>query len=72
MQLLADLELAGVELSNTFQVAHLVLKSSANAMRVTFSSQSVGQEETGVSCEAAGVKLDASARIEELLLQPIR
>jgi DNA-binding response OmpR family regulator len=72
MQLLADLELAGVELSNTFQVAHLVLKSSANAMRVTFSSQSVGQEETGVKCEAAGVKLDASARIEELLLQPIR
>jgi hypothetical protein len=41
-------------------------------MRVTFSSQSVGQEETGVSCEAAGVKLDASAGIEELLLQPVR
>jgi len=72
MQLLAPLELAGVELSNTFQVAQLVLKSRANTMRVTFSSQSAEPEETGVPCEAAGVKLDASAQIEELLLQPIK
>jgi DNA-binding response OmpR family regulator len=72
MQLLAPLELAGVELSDTFQVAQLVLKSRANTMRVTFSSKSADPEETGVPCEAAGVKLDASAQIEELLLQPIK
>jgi len=72
VQLLAHLELAGVELSNTFQVAQLVLKAKAKTVRVTFSSQSIGPEETGATCEAAAVKLDASARIAELLLQPIR
>jgi DNA-binding response OmpR family regulator len=70
VQLLAHLELAGVELSNTFQVSQLVLKTRAKTVRVTFSSQSIGQEETGATCEAAGVKLDASARIAELVLQP--
>jgi DNA-binding response OmpR family regulator len=70
VQLLAHLELAGVELSNTFQVSQLVLKTRATTVRVTFSSQSIGQEETGATCETAGVKLDASARIAELLLQP--
>jgi len=72
VQLLAHLELAGVELSNTFQVGQLVLKTKAKTVRVTFSSQSIGPEETGATCEAAAVKLDASARIAELLLQPIR
>ena len=72
VQLLAHLELAGVELSNTFQVAQLVLKARAKTVRVTFSSQSIGPEEPGATCEAAAVKLDASARIAELLLQPIR
>jgi DNA-binding response OmpR family regulator len=70
MQLLVHLELTGVELSNTFQVSQLVLRSRARTARVTFSSQSIGQEETGATCEAAGVKLDASARIAELLLHP--
>jgi hypothetical protein len=71
VQLLAHLELSGVELSNTFQVAQLVLKSTTKTVRVTFSSQSLGPDGTGATCEAAGVKLDASARITELLLQPV-
>jgi DNA-binding response OmpR family regulator len=71
VQLLAHLQLAGIELSNTFQVAQLVLKSRAKTVHVTFSSQSIGQEETGATCEAADVKLDASARIKELVLQPV-
>jgi len=71
MQLLAHLELAGVELSNTFQVAQLVLRSRTPTVQVTLSSQSVGQEETGATCEAA-LHLDNSARIAELLLNPVR
>ena len=72
MQLLANLELAGVELSTNFQVSQLVLKSRGNNVRVTLSSQSVGQEQTGTTCETADVRLDSSARIAELLLNPIR
>jgi DNA-binding response OmpR family regulator len=71
VQLLVHLELSGVELSNTFQVAQLVLKSTTKMVRVTFSSQSLGPDGTGATCEAAGVKLDASARITELLLHPV-
>jgi hypothetical protein len=72
MHLLAHLELAGVELSDGFQLARLVLKSRSTTVRVTLSSEAVGQEQTGVFCETAGVQLDASGRLAELLLNPLK
>ena len=72
MQLLAHLELAGVELSPSFEVAQLVLKNYSNTVRVTLSAESVGQEQTGATCETAAVRLDNSARIAEVLLNPIK
>jgi DNA-binding response OmpR family regulator len=72
MQLLTHFELAGVELSPNFQVAQLVLKNRSNKVRVTLSSEAVGQEQTGATCETASVRLDHSARIAELLLNPIK
>jgi hypothetical protein len=72
MQLLAHLELAGVELSADFQLAQLILKVRSNTVQVTLSSQAAGQEQTGATCETTAVHLDNSARIAELLLNPIR
>jgi DNA-binding response OmpR family regulator len=72
MQLLAHLELAGVELSANFQVAQLVLKNCANTMRVTLSPEVMGQEQTGTTCETAAVRLDNSARIAEVFLNPVK
>jgi hypothetical protein len=70
MHLLARFEMAGVELGPTFQVAQVVLKSRANAVRVTLSSEAV--EQTGVFCETSAVQLDHSARLMELLLSPLK
>jgi hypothetical protein len=72
MQLLAHLELAGVELSSSFQVSQLVLKNRGNKVRVTLNSHGAGQEETGATCEILSVRLDHSGKIVELLLNPIR
>jgi len=72
MQLLAQLELAGVKLSTTFQVAQLILKWRSNAVRVTFSSNGIADEKSGAAFETAAIQLDNSARIAELLLNPIR
>jgi DNA-binding response OmpR family regulator len=72
MQLLTHFELAGVELSPNFQVAQLVLKIRSTKMRVTLSSEAIGQEQTGATCEAAAVRLDDSAKLAELLLNPIK
>ncbi len=72
MQLLAQLELAGVKLSPTFQVAQLILKWRSNAVRVTFSSNGIADEKSGAAFETAAIQLDNSARIAELLLNPIR
>jgi hypothetical protein len=69
MQLLAHLEIAGVELSDAFQVAQLVLKNRNNTVRVTLNSQAIGQEQSGAACEIAAVRLDHSGQIAELLLQ---
>jgi hypothetical protein len=71
MQLLAHLEIAGVELSSSFEIAQLVLKSRSNTVRVTLRSQVSGQEDTGATCETTAVRLDQSARIAELLLDPV-
>ena len=72
MQLLAQLELVGVQLSPTFQVAQLILKWRSNAVRVTFSSNGITDEKSGAAFETAAIYLDNSARIAELLLNPIR
>ncbi len=72
MHLLAHLELAGVELSGNFQVSQLVLKSTTNVVRVTLNSEAVGQEQTGVFCETAAVRLDNAARLAELSLKPLK
>jgi hypothetical protein len=71
MHLLAPLELAGVELSPTFQISQLVLKSRGPQVRVTLSEQAVGQGQSGTTCETAGVQLDGAARLSELTLNPV-
>ncbi|HEV3149093.1 MAG TPA: response regulator [Chthoniobacterales bacterium] len=72
MQLLAQLELVGVQLSPTFQVAQLILKWCSNAVRVTFSSNGITEEKSGAAFETAAIQPDNSARIAELLLNPVR
>jgi len=72
MQLLAQLELVGVQLSPTFQVAQLILKWRSDAVRVTFSSNGIADKKSGAAFETAAIRLDNSARIAELLLNPIR
>lgn len=71
MHLLARLEVAGVELSSTFQISQLVLKSRSHQVRVTLSEQAVGQEQAGTTCEIAGVQMDGAARLAELTLSPV-
>ena len=73
MQLLAHFELAGVELSSNFQLAQLVLEArSKYPVRVTLSSEAIGQEQTGVFCETAAIHLDHSGHLAELLLKPLK
>ena len=71
MHLLARFEVAGVELSSTFQISQLILKSRTNQVRVTLSAQAVGQEQNGTTCEIAGVQMDGAARLSELTLNPV-
>jgi DNA-binding response OmpR family regulator len=71
MQLLAHLDLTGVELSPTFQVQHVFLKWRGSRVRVTLSSKAAG-ESNGAAFEITVVQLDSSGRITELLLNPIR
>jgi len=72
LQLLAHLEIAGVELSPTFQVSELVLKSRGRPLRVSLNAQPGTYEENGTACEASSIRLDHSAHIAELLLNPLR
>ena len=72
MQLLAELELLGVKLSPSFQIAQLILKWRSNTVRVTFSPNGTGGEKSGAAFETAAIQLDHSARIAELLLNPIK
>ena len=71
MHLLAQLEVAGVELSSTFQISQLVLKVRNGHVRVTLNEQAVGQELTGTACQIGEVQMDAEARLSELTLSPI-
>jgi DNA-binding response OmpR family regulator len=72
MQLLAHLDLAGVELSSTFQVSHVVLKWRSSRVRVTLSAKATASEAQGAEFEITVVQLDPDGRITELLLNPIR
>jgi hypothetical protein len=72
MQLLAHLDLVGVELSPTFQVSHVVLKWRSSRVRVTLSAKATAGETQGAEFEITVVQLDPDGRITELLLNPIR
>jgi DNA-binding response OmpR family regulator len=71
MQLIAHLETAGVELSNTFQISNIVLKNRSNRVRVTLSEQAITPEKTGTICEITSVQIDGTGHIVELTLNPV-
>jgi DNA-binding response OmpR family regulator len=68
MQLMAMFKVASVELSDRFEVAQLVLQPAGNRVRVVLDpqSRSVG----GTEFETVQVRLDASRRIAEFVLNP--
>jgi DNA-binding response OmpR family regulator len=66
MQLVAMFKVAAVELSERFEVAQLVLQPQGNRVRVSLDPQSGGLG--GTEFETIEVRLDASARIAELVL----
>lgn len=67
MQLVAVFKVAGVELSDQFEVAQLVLQPESNRVRITLDPQAGGA--AGTEFETVGVRLDASARIAEFVLR---
>lgn len=71
LRLLAHLELAGVELSPSFQVSQIVLKDRGQPIRVTMNSLKFEQESNSPPFETLDVLLDHSSRIKELLLNPV-
>jgi DNA-binding response OmpR family regulator len=66
MQLVAIFKIAGVELSDRFEVDQLVLQPEGHRVRVTLDPQPSGA--TGTEFETVGVRLDAAGRIGEFLL----
>jgi DNA-binding response OmpR family regulator len=66
MQLVAVFKVAGVELSDRFEVAQLVLQPEGSRVRITLDPQSRGSG--GTEFETVGVRLDASGRIAEFVL----
>jgi hypothetical protein len=68
LQLEAPFELAGVELSASFGVRHLVLRSRGGRMRVSMPSQAAG---AGAAFETAQVLLNRSGQIDEILLDAV-
>jgi DNA-binding response OmpR family regulator len=66
MQLVALFKVAGVELSDRFEVAQLVLKPAETRVRVTLDPQS--RSAGGTEFETVQVRLDASQRIAEFVL----
>jgi hypothetical protein len=66
MQLVAVFKVAGVELSDRFEVAQLVLQPESTRVRITLDPQGGA---TGTEFETVGVRLDASARIAEFVLR---
>lgn len=68
MQLTALFELAGVELSPAFRVAHLLLKWRGGNMHVRQQTEGAPAAPSGVDFETAQVLLDRSGHIAEILL----
>jgi DNA-binding response OmpR family regulator len=66
MQLVAVFKVVAVELSDRFEVAQLVLQPEGSRVRITLDPQSRGT--AGTEFETVGVRLDASARIAEFVL----
>ena len=71
MQMVAVFKVAGVELSDRFEVAQLVLQPESSRVRVTLEPQVRGGA-TGTEFETVGVRLDASGRIAEFLLSSVQ
>lgn len=70
MQLVAIFKIAGVELSDRFEVDQLLLQPEGHRVRVTLEPQPSGT--TGTEFETVGVRLDASGRIGEFLLSSLQ
>jgi hypothetical protein len=66
MQLVAMFKVAGVELSDRFEVAQLILQPAGTRVRITLDPQSPGPG--GTEFETVQVRLDASSRIAEFVL----
>jgi len=66
MQLVAMFKVAGVELSDCFEVAQIVLKPEGSRVRISLDAQA--RSLAGIEFETTEVRLDASARIAELVL----
>ena len=66
MQLVAVFKVAGVELSDQFEVAQLVLQPEGSRVRITLDPRS--RELGGAEFETVGVRLEGSARIAEFVM----
>jgi DNA-binding response OmpR family regulator len=66
MQLVAMFKVAGVELSDRFEVAQLVLQPAGSRVRISLDPQARGSG--GTEFETVQVRLDASSRIAEFVL----
>jgi hypothetical protein len=70
MQLVAVFKVAGVELSDRFEVAQLVLQPEGSRVRITLDPQVRGP--AGTEFETVAVRLDASGRIAEFVLSSLQ
>jgi hypothetical protein len=68
LQLMAAFKVAGVELTDRFEVAQLVLQPAGSRVRVSLDPQSAAAG--GNEFETIQVRLDASRRIAEFVLNP--
>ncbi len=68
LTLMAVFKVAGVELSDHFEVAQLVLQSAGGRVRVNLDPQSPN---AGTEFETVGVRLDSSRRIAEFFLNAV-
>jgi DNA-binding response OmpR family regulator len=66
MQLVAIFKVAGVELSDRFEVAQLILQPAGNRVRITLDPQS--RSPGGTEFETVQVRLDSAHRIAEFVL----
>ncbi|HET9417778.1 MAG TPA: response regulator [Chthoniobacterales bacterium] len=70
VKLVAQLELAGIQLSQTFQVEQLALKWPSNIVRVTLNPKA--PDATGARFAITAVTLSEGNRLKELVLDPVK